>query len=89
MALELVVVVILFAVLLNISVSVFLASRNDLEMQQKIAQIVIVWLFPFVAALGLWLFNRSHDQAITSDYKKFGGGANDSMDVQFPSEGGD
>jgi Mn2+/Fe2+ NRAMP family transporter len=49
------------AILLNIVVSIFLARRDDLETFQKGAQVFIVWLIPFFAAIGLWLFNRDSD----------------------------
>lgn len=79
------------AVLLNVFVSVYLARRSDLESSQKIAQIVIVWVVPYIAAIGLWLFNRSHDE-IELNQKPFGGGANDSIGTQPPGgsiSGGD
>ena len=68
------------AILLNIVVSIFLARRDDLETFQKGAQIFIVWLIPFFAAIGLWLLNRSQD-APTKKHKSFGGGPQDSSGV--------
>ena len=70
-------------VLLNSYVSIFLLRRDDLESIQKVLQIVIVWLIPLIAAIGLWLFLRSQDD---NDSNKpgtgaFGGGSNDSMGV--------
>jgi hypothetical protein len=79
------------ATILNILVSVYLFNRSDLELIQKIVQALIVWLVPFIAALGLWLFNRSHD-VNEINKQPFGGGANDSIGVQPPSgsiSGGD
>jgi hypothetical protein len=61
------------AILLNIVVSIFLARRDDLETFQKGAQIFIVWLIPFFAAIGLWLLNRSQDAPIKK-HKTFGEG---------------
>jgi len=81
-------IIVIAAVLLNVFVSIFLVRRQDLELSQKIAQIIIVWLIPFVAALGLWLFNRSHDEVVSSNKHSFGGGANDSIGVLPPGEGG-
>ena len=66
-----------FAIVLNIVVSIFLARRDDLERFQKGAQIFIVWLIPFFAAIGLWLLNRSQD-APTKKQRSFGGGPRDS-----------
>ncbi len=68
------------AILLNIIVSIFLARRDDLETFQKGAQIFIVWLIPFFAAIGLWLLNRSQDAPARSS-KSFGGGPQDSDGV--------
>ncbi len=79
------------AALLNILVSVYLFYRSDLEAVQKIVQIIIVWSVPFIAAIVLWLFNRSHDE-VQKNKKTFGGGANDSIGTQPPSgsiSGGD
>lgn len=73
MEFELWYVIVGIAILLNIVVSVFLARRDDLESFQKGAQIFIVWLIPFFAAIGLWLLNRSQDAPIRST-KSFGGG---------------
>ena len=63
-------------VVLNIAVSIYLYKRDDLENFQKIAQIVIVWLIPFVGAIALWLFNRSQDDNKPSG-GSFGGGSDD------------
>ena len=68
--------------ILNLSVSIYLFKRNDLDRFQKIAQVIVVWLIPFIGAIGLWLFNRSHD----SDNNKpsgglFGGGSQDSIGI--------
>ncbi|MDP5460658.1 hypothetical protein [Alishewanella sp. SMS8] len=66
------------AILLNIVVSIFLARRDDLETFQKGAQIFIVWLIPFFAAIGLCLFHRSQD-APTKKHKNFGEGPRDGI----------
>ncbi|WP_133472021.1 hypothetical protein [Paraglaciecola marina] len=66
------------AILLNIVVSIFLVRRDDLEAFQKGAQIFIVWLIPFFAAIGLWLLNRSQDAPVRKS-KNFGGGPRDGI----------
>ena len=48
-------------VVLNIAVSIYIFKRDDLEQPQKIAQVIVVWLIPYIGAIGLWLFNRSQD----------------------------
>ncbi|MEC9429181.1 MAG: hypothetical protein VX781_07300 [Pseudomonadota bacterium] len=65
------------AIILNTVVSIFLVRRDDLETFQKGAQIFIVWLIPFFAAIGLWLLNRSQDMPAKA-HKSFGGGPQDS-----------
>ncbi len=51
------------ALMLNLIVSVYIARRDDLDKFQKIAQIVIVWLIPYLSAIGIWLFHRSGDSS--------------------------
>ncbi|WP_412973031.1 hypothetical protein [Glaciecola sp. MF2-115] len=68
------------ALLINIAVSIFLIRRDDLEGFQKSAQILIVWLIPIFAGLGVWMLRRSQD-APTKAHKNFGGGARDSIDT--------
>ena len=60
-------------VLLNVIVSILLIKRDDLEVFQKGVQVILVWLIPFFAAVGLWLFYRSQDKP-KSIPKSFGGG---------------
>ncbi|MBC3767471.1 hypothetical protein [Neptunicella marina] len=60
-------------VFINAFVTIFLFNREDLNSLQRAVQIVLVWLIPFFGAIGLWLFNKSHD-AKPSKYKEFGGG---------------
>jgi len=61
--------------LINILVSVYLYKKDDLEHFQKVAQIIVVWLLPFVGAIGLWLFHRSQDDDNKPSSGSFGGGS--------------
>ena len=70
--------VFLFWVTLNILVSIFIARRADLDSFQKGAQVTMVWLIPFIAAVGLWLFHRSIDDK-RRGVGPIGGGPNDSI----------
>lgn len=70
---------------MNIIVSVFVVRRNDLDTSQKAAQIAIVWLIPFIAAIGLWLFHRGNDDN-SSGGGPIGGGPGDSIGVQASSD---
>ncbi len=64
--------------ILNVVVSIYLYKRDDLESFQKKAQIVVVWLIPFVGAIVLWLFNRSQDDDNKPGGSSFGGGSSNS-----------
>ena len=72
-------------VALNLSVSILIVRRADLDSFQKAAQIGIVWIIPVIAAVGLWLFHRSNDDNNPGG-GPIGGGPNDSIGV---SVGGD
>ena len=61
--------------ILNIIVSIYLYKRDDLDQLQKVVQIVVVWLIPFVGAISLWLFNRGHDEDNKPSSGSFGGGS--------------
>lgn len=75
MLFELVKIITVVGLALNLMVTIFLLSRVDLGKTQKLGQIIIVWLVPFLGPIGLWLFNRSHDEKIGPDKRPFGGGA--------------
>ena len=47
--------------MLNLLVSIYVVRREDLEPFQKKAQITLIWLIPFIAAIGIWLFYRSQE----------------------------
>ncbi len=48
-------------IILNIVVSLYILTRVDLDFFQKTVQIIMIWLIPFIGAIGLWSFNRDHD----------------------------
>ncbi len=62
---------------ISLAVSVFLAKRDDLDKVQKIAQIFLAWLIPYIAAIALWQFHKSQDRPIKM-HSEFGGGPRDS-----------
>lgn len=67
------------AVLLNFIVC-FLVLRTDyFDKHQKTFQIILIWLIPFIASVGivLFLFNENNPSQESID---FGGGTNDSID---------
>ena len=78
MDVEILYVMLAVLIILNTSVSVFLMKRDDLDTFQKGAQMLLVWLVPFLAAIGVWLLNRSQDIQATRA-KTFGGGVSDSI----------
>lgn len=72
-------IILIVSCLLNLTVSIFLIQREDMETTQRVVQILIVWLIPFLGALGLYLFHKSQDDYVNIPFKgKFGGGDNGS-----------
>ena len=69
--------IVVAALVINITVSIYIAKVEGLNKFQKKAQIIIVWLIPFLAAIGLWLFNRSLEKE-AKQHKEFGSGPQDS-----------
>ena len=82
---EFLVFIFLSLVALNLSVSILIVRRADFDLFQKAAQIAMVWIIPFIAAIGLWLFYRSNDDNRQGGGSG-GGGPNDSIGVHV---GGD
>ncbi len=82
---EIWVFILLSLVVLNLSVSILIVRRPDLDSFQKVAQIAMVWVIPVIAAIGLWLFHRSNDDDNPGG-GPIGGGPNDSIGVHV---GGD
>lgn len=71
-------IVLLVLCVLNVLVSLFLLFRDDLEGIQKIAQLVIVWIIPFLGGIALWLFHRLQDLPVKPSKGSFGGSPSDS-----------
>lgn len=69
--------------LLNVIVSALLIKRDDLEVFQKVMQVILVWLIPLFAAVGLWLFYRSQDKPKIVP-KRFGAGASSIINTPEP-----
>ncbi|MCL1056907.1 hypothetical protein L2729_02735 [Shewanella gelidimarina] len=74
--------------LLNILVSFYIGRHQDLEPIQKVIQIIVVWLLPFIGGIGLWLFNRSQD-IVTPSSKEFGSGSANGVSSVDASLGSD
>ena len=81
-----IIIIISVLIILNITVSVYICKRDDLDAFQIKAQLVMVWLIPFIAAIGLWFFNRSHNDNPKLK-QPFGGGEQSSIDVGGGSPG--
>jgi hypothetical protein len=56
----------------------------DLERFQKTSQIIIIWLVPFIGAIGLWFFHRPPKSNINLREQEFGGG--NTSDITSSSE---
>lgn len=74
---------IVFGILIiaNLFVSVALSRNDVLDRFQKVVQILIVWVIPFLGAIGLWIFHLSQGEDNSSSGGSFGGGHNDSIGV--------
>ena len=46
---------------LNVVITIYIGRRPDLEKQQKLFQILLVWLIPVIASISLWVINRNFD----------------------------
>lgn len=76
---NLVIIVLIFLVILNLTVSLFVLNRNDLETNQKSLQILIIWLIPLLAAIGIYIFYLSQDKKAKPFQREFGGGSSTSI----------
>ena len=70
---------------LNLSFSILIVRRSDLDIFQKAAQITMVWGIPVIAAIGLWLFHRSNDDN-NPGVGPIGGGPNDNSRVHVSGD---
>ena len=67
-------------IVLNISASIYCLTREYSEINQKIAQTIIVWIVPFLGAIGLTVFHWL-ERNPTENPKPLGGGSNESIDT--------
>jgi hypothetical protein len=74
-------IIIVAVIALNVVVSIFIATRDDLENAQKWIQAGVVWVVPFLGAIGIYLVLRSFVQPFEKAKPEFGGGAIDSGHV--------
>ena len=75
-------ILVFFAVVLNVLVSIHIMRRIDLNSFQKKSQIIIVWLFPFIASLGIYFFHNSE----TKNTKSMDNKNNNDIDIARGSE---
>lgn len=52
-----------FVLILNIIVSIYIYKRDDLNSFQKKAQVILTWLFPIIASIGIYFFHRNTDKS--------------------------
>ena len=71
---------IVIALLLNVIAGLKVSKSDYFEKAQKVAQIIIIFLIPFIASIGIILFLRSQERpVITSNSKRNSG--HSSIDV--------
>ena len=71
-----IILIVLF--IMNFVVSFSIANRDDIDVKQKIYQILLVWALPIIGALGLFVFYKSQDEKIKPRLTEFGGGTSNS-----------
>ena len=64
------------AIVLNLSASIYIATRQGLERFQIVGQIVIIWLIPFFASIGICLLYRSQEKPSRASVSVKDGGSN-------------
>jgi len=72
---------------INISVTVFLFKRDDLDQFRKFAQSILSWAIPFIGAIVFWRINKSHDIQYKAS-TDFGGGSAKSGSYDSAGDGG-
>ena len=55
--------------ILNSYVTFKIIKSDSFDAFQKKTQIVIVWIIPFIAAIGIWVFIRSQDGEVRMNNK--------------------
>ncbi len=68
----------IFVVILNLVTTVFIVRSSHFDKQQKLLQVIVVWLIPLFAAVGILLFLRSMKDDLPVRKRQFGGGPQDS-----------
>ncbi|ERB62740.1 hypothetical protein G3U99_14090 [Vibrio coralliilyticus OCN008] len=68
-------------VLVNVAVTISLIKNDSITRPQKLTQVSIVWVVPFIGAVGFWLFHHIDGRSDVLNRRTFGGGANDSIGV--------
>ncbi|RYV02058.1 hypothetical protein SOPP22_10805 [Shewanella sp. OPT22] len=79
---EILYIILLLAIILNVFVSISTFRRDDFDKGQKIAQVVLIWIIPFVAAIGIWIFHRSFDDSYKPKKPSRGGEDADAFDMR-------
>jgi hypothetical protein len=76
--------------LLSLIVTFLIIKRDDFEPGQKVGQCILVWLIPFIAAIGIWIFLKSEDRdsGRKESFAKSSGGDN-SVTNTFTAGGSD
>lgn len=80
---EVILILVLLAVILNIFIIYRLAMSNSFDKKQKVYQIILVFVLPFIGAFIVWYFLRDdnkykenfHGNTNTDDSKFYSGGS--------------
>ncbi|CAM3902017.1 MULTISPECIES: hypothetical protein [Pseudoalteromonas] len=71
-------IALIVAVVLNVIVTFLVAKSESFEKAQKIAQIVIIWVIPFIASIGILIFILTDNDTKLPPSSR-GGGANEKV----------
>ncbi|MBD3652344.1 hypothetical protein [Kangiella sp.] len=66
------------ALILNIFASYRVFRSDYFDKRQKVIQVILIWILPFIAAIGILLF-LSNEEKPKGRPSEFGGGAHDSI----------
>ncbi len=68
-----------FLLTINCWVSFFVSRRDDLEIKQKLYQIILIWILPIIGAFGLFIFYKTQDKKAEPFAREFGGGTSEGI----------
>ncbi|MGH1428612.1 MAG: hypothetical protein ACRBEE_11785 [Arenicella sp.] len=72
-------IMLVFLLIINCWVSLLVSRRDDLEIKQKLYQIIFIWILPVIGAFGLFFFYKTQDSKAELFAREFGGGTSEGI----------